>query len=750
MAADAKDYQTGDTVEYTVTVVNTGNVPLTQVSVSDELTDTANLIHDLAPGEKTSVSFQYAISENAEPGSLKNRVLAVAQPSAGIDALNADADVTVNVVGKGASAKILLPASVKPGVTVKGTVTFENGGSKDLTGIKYAVEPEGATVSGTVKRLKAGASVTLHYECTITPYTAPSALVMGVRITGASGKEAVHLDAVAEVEVDHVTILSSKQEAAEQSVKPGKSVTYQVTLKNEGNVALTGLECATDLWGIVIDSESIDPADGANINAEALSINRLEPGASLTYEYAYPVSRSAEYGAFDNNLSVTGKDERTGEAVTSNSVTTVEVEAAPSLKLSVSTDKDAYAPGEAIRYTLTAENNGNVPLTNVRLRDLAEGLTLSGIDASDDSGATQAAGEAAVSLPELSSGASITAVFDGIVPDVDLSETGVTASGSRFESRRINRAAVSGNSVRDGTKVMDGAEATVVVTGEIALGIETKSDAEFYSPGETARVRVRVMNRSDATIGHIVLSNDQSFAYSGKNRSNVDVSVSGGNAIIALLAPGEDVTLTFEKAIPGDYSLPNLDVGFEARSAYVNAAATQSISVGEKPKPMLVQMNAVQPVIEAGNDAQFLVTVTNDGEKMLKAISIEILPIGGTITSLPDGAVLEGDTVRIDQLSAGETLKFDYHVLTAEGDEPGKSVEASVTASGRYEQGQGDALTASAIASISLTKPTQTPAPTEAPAPTQLPVNVLIFGIAALALLLAGGLIWLSKKRNQP
>ncbi len=752
MEADAGEYKAGDTVTFVATVANTGNIPLTRISVSDDLTGETKTLSDLAPGKQATVHFRYEIPKDAKTGTLDNHAQATANTSAKADTTRADADTSVQIKPGEAEAAIDLPASVRPGSVVKGTITVVNNGTRDLTGLKYSVEPEGAEVSGTVKRLKTGNSVTIQFEYDLAPYSAPRPLTMGVRISGTSGKEAVHLDAVTSVEVRHISALVAQQKASAQSVDPGKSIAYQVTLNNAGNTALTGLQCTTDLWGIAIDSKSVTPSDGTVIDEEALIIKRLEPGETASYEYTYPVSQSAEFGAFDNNFNVTGKDDFTGKAVTSNCVTTVKVAAKPAVRLRIATDKDSYSPGEAIRYTLTAENTGNVPLVDVRLRDLAQGLTLKNIIATDDEGATQATGEDAVILPEFSTGASLTAVFDGVAPNADLSESGVTATESRFAYKFENLAAVYGKSAEDGSVVRGGARAAVTVEGDLALAMEASSDAEAFEQGETARVRVKVINNSEAIVRHIVIENDQGFAFSGKNRAVIDVSDSGGNAIIAGLEPGEDVTLTFEKAIPADSGLTGLDIDFTARSAYVSASATLPIAVGKAKAPLLAAISAVEPTVEAGENALFQISLTNESDGMLYSLEVTVTPEGGTFANLPEGATLEGNAVCVDQLPAGGSLKLDYQVPTATGDETGKSLEAVVTASGLNASEQGDTLTASANASVVLQKPalTPTPVPTGAPAPMNLPVNVLIIGIAALALILAGGLVWLARRRNKP
>ena len=749
MTTEGWEYKPGDKVVYSATVVNEGNVKLTQVTVSDDLNGKPATIKDLEPGAKKTVTFDYVIPKDAKKGDLVNRAEVSAQPEGGLDEVTADADVSVSIVEGEATAKIDLPATAQPGDRVKGTVVIVNGRSKDLTGLKFTVLPEGAAAEGTAKRLKAGESLSIAYQYQLPKDAAPGPLSMGLTVSGASGGEDVKLNAVADVEVAGVPKLTARQKAAESTADPGGSVRYQVTVTNEGNVALTGLECTSDLWGITIDPNSIEPSGGASIDAEALDIDRLEPGKSVQYAYSYPVSDAAEAGDFDNNLSVSGRDEVTGKAVSARAVTTATVAAAPAVSLSLAADKDAYAPGEEIQYTLTAQNTGNVPVNDLQLRDLMEGLTLTGIDASDDEGATQPEGEPAVNLPALSTGASLTATFTAAAPEADLTGSQVTVTGDRFQQPLLNRAQVSGKSAVDGKKVSAQAERKVIIQGGIALGAELSADAESYAPGDTARIRVRVYNDGDAALSRITVSNDQSFSFEGKNRASITATENGSGTVIGALRPGEDVTLVYALNIPGDYALNTLDVNVNAASAYATASGALSIPV--TAGQVLVAMTAASGEVPAGEAAAFDIAVTNQSSRALYQVDVKAGP-DGTFENLPDGVEADGATARIAELAAGQTLHLSYQVPT---EASAGNISASVTASGKYDQNLTDSVTASASAGVTLSAPapTETPAPTPspAPAPTQqsrLPIDILIAGIAGLALLAAVGLILLSRRKK--
>jgi uncharacterized repeat protein (TIGR01451 family) len=742
MNAEAWEYKRGDTVRYQATVANAGNVPLTKVTVTDELTGEPTSVQDLAPGEQKSIFIEYTIPADVKTGELNNHFKVTAQPEGGLKAVSAEADASVNVVEGEVAVAVDLPSDARPGDTVKGTITLENGRSKDLTSLKFTVEPKGASVDGTIRRLKAGEKLELTYEFKLAADDAPGPLTMGVRASGSSGGEAVKLDAVKDVEVARAPKLTVEQKASGKSVEPGKSVGFTASVTNDGNVPLTGVECVTDLWGIAIDPKSVKPSDSATVDAEALKIARLEPGETVRYAYEYPVSASAESGDFENNLTVTGSDELTGEKVSAQAVTDVELAARPGISLTLTADKARYAPGEDILYTLTAENTGNVPLNDVRLRDLTEGLTLTGIDASNDEGATQPEGEPAVDLPQLSTGATIAASFTAAAPAVELGDPEITITGSRFERALTNKAEVSGESAKDGDKVTAKADNAVTIEGDISLKVALSAAEESYHPGETARVLVQVLNDGDAALEGVALTNGQGLTYAGKDKGSVNVTEAEAGAAIGKLMPGEDVTLEYALSIPADYAQQALEVSATAANAYATANGALMIPVAEEAPSgqVLVKMTAIQDQVEAGEAATFDVSVTNESEYALYAVDVTAGPEGGEFTSLPEGVEASGSTVRIAELAAGQTLHLGFRVPTGEVADAG-SLEASVTASGKYDREAADSVTASASAGVGVKKP--------APVPFQLPMSVVIYGAAGLALLLAAGLILLMRRKKQ-
>ena len=123
----------GDTVTYTITVTNTGDVPLTKVSVSDDLLPNVNAAFatTLASGDSESHQFVYTVPGGA-PDPLVNEVEAIYEDSTG-QAFSDMATATVDLVHPSIEVtKTANPTVGEVGDTITYTITVENTGDVAL------------------------------------------------------------------------------------------------------------------------------------------------------------------------------------------------------------------------------------------------------------------------------------------------------------------------------------------------------------------------------------------------------------------------------------------------------------------------------------------------------------------------------------------------------------------------------------------------------------------------------------------
>ena len=154
-----------DLIDYTIQVTNTGNVTLYNVDLTDTLTDgngnslsidtSAWVVRDIAPGETEIYEAYYIIEQSAaESGSVSNTVTATATDPNGIQitvdsddpSTPAPNDPTVTEMDQIPSIEVIKTEVVidnngdgKNGIgdTIEYTITVENTGNTDLTGLSF-------------------------------------------------------------------------------------------------------------------------------------------------------------------------------------------------------------------------------------------------------------------------------------------------------------------------------------------------------------------------------------------------------------------------------------------------------------------------------------------------------------------------------------------------------------------------------------------------------------------------------------
>ena len=141
----------------------------------------------------------------------------------------------------------------------------------------------------------------------------------------------------------------------------GDRITYTFTVRNTGNVPLTGVN---------VD----DPRIG--ITDLAVSPATLAPGATGTASVTYTLVRSdVDAGVITNSATASGTPPAGGEVTSPPSTTTTPITGASSIVLTKTAgainDLDANGPdeGDTIAYTFTVRNTGTVTLDPVTLAD---------------------------------------------------------------------------------------------------------------------------------------------------------------------------------------------------------------------------------------------------------------------------------------------------------------------------------------------------------------------------------------------
>jgi uncharacterized repeat protein (TIGR01451 family) len=350
---------TGSTIAYTFVVVNTGNVTLHAVAVSDPKAGAVSCPDaTLAPGASTTCSATYTLTQaDVDAGHVANTATAWGTPPAG-GPLSATDNTDVPIVTGPVidiDKEAGTPSGNAAGDTIAYTFLVTNRGNVTLHTIGVD-DPKVGTVSCPDATLAPGASTTCSATYTLTQADVDAGVVDNTATatgTSPSGTTVTADDSVSTPVPAAPAITVDKQAGTPSGAAAGSTIAYTFVVTNIGNVTLTA---------VGVD----DPKVGAVSCPDAT----LAPGASTTCSATYTLGQGdVDAGHVANTAAVSGTPP-TGDPVTGDDSTDTTIPAGPAISL----DKQAGIPsgsraGDTIAYTFVVTNTGNVTLTSVSVAD---------------------------------------------------------------------------------------------------------------------------------------------------------------------------------------------------------------------------------------------------------------------------------------------------------------------------------------------------------------------------------------------
>ncbi len=419
-ASDTTNVAEGDTITYTYTVVNTGNVTLTGITLTDSHTSasgTSNLtisgggtITSLDPGDTAQLTATYLVTqEDIDAGAdLTNTVTANATPPVGVTPPPTQtADETVDVADPDPSLEVVKtvtpPASLVAGETAVFNITVSNTGNVTLDNIALAdtlrradntlISPSVPTFTGgdtggddelgltevwtyqlshvlTQDDIDAGGLVNTVTVEADDPFDTPVTDVSHPTPGGGSTPTSLPIAPMPDIEGEKVITAGP--------VTLGGIVRFEITATNTGNVTLTG---------VGISQDTLRRADGTTLSltsgptffqADAgSSSGTLIPGETATYRATYQLTQDdIDAGGIDNRARVVGTDPNgtivndltdAGTPGDNSDRTVLTIPANPALSLvkTLTAGGPTFdAVGDALTYTFTVTNDGNVTITD--------------------------------------------------------------------------------------------------------------------------------------------------------------------------------------------------------------------------------------------------------------------------------------------------------------------------------------------------------------------------------------------------
>ena len=423
----------GDLIEYTVTVTNTGEVPVTDIELVDTMTsgdgtslyltspgshsatdDTPWELVTLEVGESVTLTGFYVIEEAAfNTGSVVNAIVATGDSPSGTDDVTASSGDTVTSLSQSASIIVTKTASPDSGVFAVGdvityTIKVKNTGNSDLNTLTIVDTLKDLGDQGLVLTTDPVFTSSTDANTTFTsdPNTSVPTLLVGEEVTftatfavtqaaiDAGGvKNTVSVTATADdanntsvadttdspvvttitqtpsIEVTKVAAVDHVT-GTDDETTTGDTIVYTITIENTGNVTLTGIDITDTM------------TDGAGqsltlTSPSTFSTYTLAPGATEAIQATYTIEQSAaDTGSITNTVSVDGTaPDGTEVSDDLDTPVVVSTDLTPSIEVTKTStityaDSDAGVQlGDTVNYTITVENTGNTTLTGVTVSD---------------------------------------------------------------------------------------------------------------------------------------------------------------------------------------------------------------------------------------------------------------------------------------------------------------------------------------------------------------------------------------------
>ncbi|MEU7788975.1 CshA/CshB family fibrillar adhesin-related protein [Amycolatopsis sp. NPDC049159] len=640
-------YTAGRPITYSFRVTNTGNVPLNEVGVDETafsgsgvLSTTLCPVATLAPGASTTCTATYVLTQaDVDAGRLDNTATAHGkQPGSTVPTTSNPSSVSIPTPAHPAITlvKTADPTTVDRAgqpvgytflVTNTGDVTLRNVGVAETRFTGSGPEPVVSCPSGA---LAPGAARTCRATYPVTQADIDAGAVENTAVAHGTAPRAAEpttsAPSSAKVIVTRAAALTLAKSADPATVASvGEPVRYSFTLRNTGNVTLTGVAVTE---GAFSGRGTLSPV-ACPAGSEVLA-----PGQVVTCTADYAVTQAdLDAGRITNSATAAGTPPAGLPAVTTPPATAVVTAGGgPALTLVKSAEPATVAgAGEAVTYRFAVTNTGNRTLTSVAVLETA--FSGSGpAPVVECPSRTLAPGQAQT----------CTAAYTLTQSDADAGAV-------------TNTAEATGTGPGGEPVTSSPSQAKVTVPGKPGLSLVKSADPAddgHFRAGQAVTYTFVVTNTGNRTLTAVEV---RETAFSGTGRLSPP-ACPGGGATVARLAPGEQAICT------AGYVLTQSDV--DAGKVVNTAVATGTPPEGEPPvsDPStvvvptppdaalgLAKTASPETVSAAGQEVAYSFVVTNTGNVTLTALSVRETHFTGSggppAPVCPAGALAPGQHV---------------------------------------------------------------------------------------------------------
>ncbi len=586
-SASAATFSTvGETITYTISVANTGNVTITNITVADPLVALNQNIASLPPGEEDEFIAPYMVTQaDINSGSIVNTVTVTGTDTEN-NPVTDDATATINAVLAPELSVTNTPSAASfssVGETLTYNIRIGNTGNVTITNI--AVSDVLTGLSENIASLPPGDDEDYSAQYVVKQSDLNNGTIQNT--VTASGRDSEN-NIITETGTATVTaalnpqLTLTKTASTEEFSSLGETISYTIAVENTGNVTLTGITVT-------------DPMTGMN-----RTIASLTPGAKQEFTENYTVAQAdLNHGSIVNTATATGNDPE-NNPVTDGAEVTVNASLTPGLSLTKTASTATFSSvGEEISYTIEVENTGNVIITGISVTD-----PLTGMDRT---------------IASLAPGAKQEFTENYTVTQADLNQGSI-----------VNTATATGNDPEN-NPVTGNDQVTVNASQTPGLNLTKSASAtSFSSVGEEISYTIVVENTGNVTISNITVSDP----------------LTGMNRTIASLAPGAEQTYTevytVTQADLNNGSIVNTATasGQDPEATTVSDNDEVTVNASLVPGLILTKSASAATFSSVGEEITYTIAVENTGNVTISNITVSdpLTGMNRTIASLAPGA----------------------------------------------------------------------------------------------------------------
>ena len=661
------------TIDYTIGITNTGNTPVTDLSIDESgFTGQGKSLDQvqcpktsLAPGEKMNCTIQYAIvQEDIDKGSPITNTAVITGKAFDKSPLRSSSTVTDRIMMPKPEISVEKKAdkteNVKAGEQITYTITVKNTGNVTLK--NFNTVDDKFSGSGKLENLtcKTPDSLAPHqsYSCTATYTVTQEDIDTQTPLTNVACAYATMPDnqpirgcgdAIVKVNPSQPQLTLDKKASKTKNVVAGDTIDYTITVSNTGNVVLSNIKITDDNFN----------GTGKLAELKGEIPDKLGVGQSFTLTTSYVVQQEDIDKGTDliNIANGTATDPKGGEVTDDGTAESTPDEQKPAIHVVKDADKtDNVKAGDLITYTATMTNTGNVTLKDMSIAETVF------------TGKGEPVKLVCPEMQQLNVGGSMSCVgtYEVVQGDIDQAQAiSNTVEGSAHSPKDV--------------VVKETADKTVnLVAPQPAYTLDKVVDEgdEPVDVGDTIHYSFTATNTGNVTIKNLVL-NDPKL---GINAHSLGDLAPGETAVLE----HQSYTVTEQDVLDGEVFNEASITGIEPKGKTPIPETKDNVKTPTKdPNPAYtIEKTALTPEgkditspLKIGDKIIYRITVTNTGDLTINNLIVKDDKLG--IEQKAENALAPGQSY---------TVK-DLEYVVTEADVAKGSADNTATTHGDFPQG---------------------------------------------------------------